>query len=240
MSSTDSDQVDLFLAALRSDVVPMPEPTRARVGERLAKLTLISPVPQPSLPLQAAAAPAWHQTPRVLLAVPIALVVGAAGQAWLSAGRATTPAVVASAQPATVASAPTIVAPPSAAVAAPAADERTAPAVPAPAVSTASRPATLAPLSSNRLSANDDLALLERARSAFATGDTPGTLQLLRQHQQRFPSSMLQQEREALTIRALVAAGRRSEAKRRAEAFAKSYPRSALRGSVERAVGNFE
>jgi hypothetical protein len=236
MSSTNSDRVDTFLAALRSDVVPMPEQARARLSERLTSLALISPVPQPSLPLHAEPARAWHQAPRALLAVPLALVVGAAGQAWLSGGQARTPAVVASAKPAPVVSAPIVVTAPSAALAAPSATQRTA-----RPVAVASRPAPSVAIAPNdRFGSDDDLALLERARSAFAEGDTPGTLQLLRSHQQRFPSSMLQQEREALTIRALVAAGRGVEAKRRAEAFSKSYPRSALRGSVERAVGNFE
>ena len=81
-----------------------------------------------------------------------------------------------------------------------------------------------------------ELSLLERARTRLSEGQPQSTLQLLREHRFSYPSSALQQEREALTIRALTAAGRIAEARDRAARFVEAYPTSALRGSVERAV----
>jgi outer membrane protein assembly factor BamD (BamD/ComL family) len=81
-----------------------------------------------------------------------------------------------------------------------------------------------------------ELSLLERARTRLSEGQPQSTLQLLREHRLSYPRSALQQEREALTIRALMAAGRVAEARDRAARFVQAYPTSALRGSVERAV----
>jgi hypothetical protein len=81
-----------------------------------------------------------------------------------------------------------------------------------------------------------ELTLLERARTRLSEGQPQSTLQLLSEHRLSYPSSALQQEREALTIRALTAAGRIAEARDRAARFVEAYPTSALRGSVERAV----
>jgi outer membrane protein assembly factor BamD (BamD/ComL family) len=81
-----------------------------------------------------------------------------------------------------------------------------------------------------------ELSLLERARTRLSEGQPQSTLQLLREHRLSYPNSALQQEREALTIRALTAAGRISEARDRAARFVEAYPTSPLRGSVERAV----
>jgi outer membrane protein assembly factor BamD (BamD/ComL family) len=63
------------------------------------------------------------------------------------------------------------------------------------------------------------------------------TLQLLRAHERTYPGSPLAQERDALAVKALVAAGSLREAEGRADAFAARYPRGLLRESVEKAVG---
>jgi hypothetical protein len=46
------------------------------------------------------------------------------------------------------------------------------------------------------------------------------------EHQRRFPSGSLAEEREALAVRAQLASGKRAEAERRAAAFGKRYPNS--------------
>lgn len=80
--------------------------------------------------------------------------------------------------------------------------------------------------------------LLDGARSAFATGDYETALERLRHHAERHPSGVLAEEREALTIRTLVALGRKPEAKARASAFASKYPESIMRPAVEAAIGD--
>jgi hypothetical protein len=82
-----------------------------------------------------------------------------------------------------------------------------------------------------------ELRLLEQARTKLSEGQPVGTLELLRQHRAQYPHSTLEQEREALSVRALMAAGRRAEAQKQSAAFVQRYPASVLRGSVERAVG---
>jgi hypothetical protein len=59
---------------------------------------------------------------------------------------------------------------------------------------------------------------------------------MLRRHADRFPSGVLAEEREALAVRALAAAGRRSEAEVRGRAFAAKYPESIMRPAVESAI----
>jgi hypothetical protein len=60
----------------------------------------------------------------------------------------------------------------------------------------------------------------------------------LSQHDRSFPSGLLQEEREALTIRALVLLGRVGEARSRALEFHARYPGSLMAPAVDRAVAN--
>lgn len=71
----------------------------------------------------------------------------------------------------------------------------------------------------------ESMAVLE-ARSALRSGDAGRSLTLLEQARQRFPRGALGQEREALTIEALARSGQAALARRRAEAFVRTYPRS--------------
>jgi hypothetical protein len=71
-------------------------------------------------------------------------------------------------------------------------------------------------------------ALLDPARASLAHGDGPGALERLALHERRFPNGALAQEREAMTIRALVLAGDRDRARGRAASFRASYPGSLL------------
>jgi hypothetical protein len=84
-----------------------------------------------------------------------------------------------------------------------------------------------APLSGTGVLAQEQ-ALLDPARVSLAHGDGAGALARLAQHEHRFPNGALAQEREAMTIRALVITGDRDAARARAQAFRSRYPSSLL------------
>lgn len=71
-------------------------------------------------------------------------------------------------------------------------------------------------------------ALLDPARADLARGDGSGALARLEMHERRFPSGALAQEREAMTIRALVLTGDRDRARSCASTFRAHYPDSLL------------
>jgi hypothetical protein len=71
-------------------------------------------------------------------------------------------------------------------------------------------------------------ALLDPARAELARGDGIGALARLELHERRFPGGALAQEREAMTIRALVLTGDRDRARARASTFRAHYPDSLL------------
>lgn len=73
-----------------------------------------------------------------------------------------------------------------------------------------------------------ELVLLQRARSALGLTEPEAALNALAEHERRFPSGALREEREALRIRALEALGKKDEARRRSEEFREDYPRSVL------------
>jgi hypothetical protein len=73
-----------------------------------------------------------------------------------------------------------------------------------------------------------ELALLQRAQTAYAQHDCPTALMLLAEHGRRFPKSRLAEERDALRVRSLICAGHGQEAKRAGAAFAARFPRSVL------------
>ena len=73
---------------------------------------------------------------------------------------------------------------------------------------------------------------LSDARAALRRGDPSAAQSLLGQAQLRFPAGALSQEREALAIEALWAAGQRSEATRRAREFLARYPHSTYASRV--------
>lgn len=82
----------------------------------------------------------------------------------------------------------------------------------------------------------DDGALLERARAALAQSDSARALSYLSLHERTFPRSPLLEEREALAIKALVAASRIGEARLRLGTFATRYPKSLFLMSLRAAV----
>ena len=71
-------------------------------------------------------------------------------------------------------------------------------------------------------------ALLEVARAAMAKGELSATFSALEKHQREFANGRLAEEREALFIQALHAAGREAEAASRTEQFNKQFPDSLL------------
>jgi len=241
---TDTDEAnanDLWLTALRGDHEPAPGATRERIAARLARVGLLMGAAG-SAAAVARAAPhgfLYSKAFVALLTLPIGVVIGAAGHAWVARPQAVVPAAVRAmptAPPLAVATEPIpSTAPPEAL---PVAVE------PAP-VLEPSKPQPVAskvrPLSDALLvetpGLEHELRLLERARSKLSEGQPAATLEQLRQHRAQYPQSALEQEREALSVRALMAAGRRAEAQQRAAIFVQRYPRSVLRGSVERAAG---
>ncbi|MBL8678736.1 MAG: hypothetical protein JNK05_06205 [Myxococcales bacterium] len=78
--------------------------------------------------------------------------------------------------------------------------------------------------------------LLDRARGALASGDHDGARSALARHRQRFSRGQLSMERDALEVRALLAAGRADEARAAASRFASRWPTSPLRSAVEAMV----
>lgn len=77
---------------------------------------------------------------------------------------------------------------------------------------------------------------LAEARGLLRTGDPAAALAALNQLAREFPNGILAQEREALIVRALVAAGDRDEADARARAFLQRYPNSPHSADVRRAL----
>lgn len=81
----------------------------------------------------------------------------------------------------------------------------------------------------------DALALVERAEAALRDGQPERALELLREHERRFAQAPTAQEREALRVLALCAAGRETEGRGARWAFLREHPRSAYRERIERA-----
>ena len=82
-----------------------------------------------------------------------------------------------------------------------------------------------------------ELALLDRARKALASGDAAGALAATRTHGRRFPHGALAPERESLAIAALCALGRRDAARSRAQRFLERHPTSPLAPAVRASCG---
>jgi len=78
--------------------------------------------------------------------------------------------------------------------------------------------------------------LLEMGRTALTRNDAPAALEALGAHAREFPSSQLAEEREVMTIQALVAAHRMPEARNRAATFRATFPKSPLVPIVDEAT----
>jgi hypothetical protein len=89
-----------------------------------------------------------------------------------------------------------------------------------------------APRSATSPALADELAALDRARTALASGDSRRALTLLEGYGRSYPRGRLQLEAEVLRIDALARAGQREAARRRAEAFLRRQPNSVLASRV--------
>jgi hypothetical protein len=74
------------------------------------------------------------------------------------------------------------------------------------------------------------------ALSALANGAPASAIAALEQHARRFPAGQLEEEREALWIQALAAAGAADEARARADRFRRRFPDSIQRDAVAAAL----
>lgn len=83
----------------------------------------------------------------------------------------------------------------------------------------------------------DERALLDVARSAFGRGQSDEALAALARHERLFPDGQLDEEREALAVRALVMGERGDAARARAARFRRRYPGSVMLPAVEAALG---
>jgi len=81
-----------------------------------------------------------------------------------------------------------------------------------------------------------ELALLQRAHTAYARRDYAGALAVVGEHGRRFPNGRLAEEREAIRVESLASAGHTVEARGAAATFAKRFPRSVLLGRVKEAA----
>jgi hypothetical protein len=81
-----------------------------------------------------------------------------------------------------------------------------------------------------------EVALLEHARAALGRGDAANALALTEQDATLYPDGELVEEREALTIEALIKLGRRDEATARWSNFATSYPHSNYHARLQRLI----
>jgi hypothetical protein len=89
-------------------------------------------------------------------------------------------------------------------------------------------PPSPASASASGSSAHDDSALLQQARARIGA-EPSRALTLTRDHEARYPTSALAEERQALRVEALARLGRSSEAARELEDFEARYPRSPYR-----------
>jgi len=95
---------------------------------------------------------------------------------------------------------------------------------------------------SAKISAEEDayameLRVLQPAQQAVARQDFVSALATIREHQRRFPSGKLAEEREALRVKALLGLGRFQEARRAGAAFRTHFPHSALLGRIDAMLG---
>jgi len=71
-----------------------------------------------------------------------------------------------------------------------------------------------------------EIAALDRARRAVASGDAGGALSALERYRAQFPRGVLQQEASVLRIEALSKAGQRGRARELARSFERAHPSS--------------
>jgi RNA polymerase sigma-70 factor (ECF subfamily) len=230
--------IEEFLRAERA-YEPEPAERRERVLRRVQASTLALTLGHRPSPKSSKPTVHWVRFLREKATVGIAAVVVAAALIGTAAGfvggyrtgeRAATPGPARAPLPAPIPPA----LPPSELPA-----EITLPSAPAP---SAAIPRTI-PRGSAEVRGRDDnlaaeTALIQRARTALARGDSAGALEATEAHARQFPRGRLAEERESIAIQALVAAGRNQEARARASEFLAKYPKSMFRPAVEVALSS--
>ncbi|WP_437897100.1 sigma-70 family RNA polymerase sigma factor [Sorangium sp. So ce124] len=84
----------------------------------------------------------------------------------------------------------------------------------------------------------EESALLSSAGVALSEGKATEALEVLALHERNYPRSPRAQLREALAIQALVQAGRRADARARAERFRAAFPHAVFLPAIEAAVNS--
>jgi hypothetical protein len=82
----------------------------------------------------------------------------------------------------------------------------------------------------------DERSLVDTARTALSRNDATAALDALAQHERRFPSGQLAEERLALQVLALTRAGRTDDARARAKVFRQKFPSGLFRAVVDDAA----
>ena len=82
-----------------------------------------------------------------------------------------------------------------------------------------------------------ELRVLRPAQQAVARQDFATALAAIAEHQRRFPSGRLAEEREALRVKALLGLGRDADAQQAGATFRKRFPRSALHERMGEMLG---
>jgi hypothetical protein len=78
--------------------------------------------------------------------------------------------------------------------------------------------------------------LVDAARTKLATEDPGAALDLLREHERRFPRGGLSEEREALAVQALAQVGQYDAARARAKQLRNRWPHSVFLSAVETTI----
>jgi hypothetical protein len=79
-------------------------------------------------------------------------------------------------------------------------------------------------------------ALIDTAQTAVARRDPDAALTTLARHAREFPHGQLAEEREWLTIQALILTGRSDDARARATAFRRAFPQSLMLPALDRTL----
>ena len=110
-----------------------------------------------------------------------------------------------------------------------------APAVPAP-LAPAPTPEPSTPTTSHHAQLAAERALLERGRVALTRGDARGAEEAVEEHARRFPTGALSEEREALRIQVLIAAGKHRQAAEALGEFREQFPQSLLLPALDNEI----
>jgi hypothetical protein len=96
---------------------------------------------------------------------------------------------------------------------------------------------TRAPESRATSRLREESAAVLAIRRTLLSGDAKEALRMLERARVEFPNGALAQDREALTVRALVESGQKEAARRRGEAFLRTFPKSPHAAEVRALLG---